>query len=159
MTKTDFAALTRSANEAAEKACPSISGRMSFAAGWELANLREIIRGLELRIEQLAPTASKPIDRSSANELSDLIADELFDSSDMIAAHLVYPSHGPITLDRKTLIDGSEWAIEVSISAEMTIPPDRTCHRCHGCGEGWSEGSRCEICGGSGVEPEVCDED
>lgn len=153
---TDFAAIESRARRAAELGCTDPAFLRAYAAGYEIAALRELVAQLERTIASM--TGELVEEPETRHELADMIEGDLIRGeidADLIADMLSLPEGGPVeTRQRFRLSDGSEFRVSIAILATQTKDADPgICSACSGSGEGMSERTRCCVCGGSGVAP------
>ena len=155
---TNFNAISEKAKRAAAERQMDSRDAASYAAGYEIGLLQQIIIDLETRLAGDKPSESRAgaydIEGSQAQQLTNAIDSALTDGevcTDAIYDALV--NDLPIEFDgRFTLEDGSVWSVQMHVTARThTGAAPQGCWRCAGSGEGMTEASCCSICGGSGT--------
>ena len=157
---TNFSAIRDRAKREAAALTLTHGDASSYAAGYEIGLLQQVICELESRLAK--QQGDVPCERhnefydpySQAQQLTNAIDSALTDGEVCTdAIHDALVDGLPIEFDgRFTLEDGSVWSVQMHVTARKHRgAKPQGCWRCAGSGEGMTEKSCCSICGGAGT--------
>ena len=158
---TNFRAISEQAKRAAAERQMTSGDAASYAAGYEIGLLQQIICDLESRLaRQQSDTPSESRDGmyddtgSQADMLSMAISESLEDGEICYdAIRLAIVDNGALSFDGCFMLeDGSVWSASLHLTARKHKDADpQDCAYCRGSGEGMTERSYCYRCDGRGV--------